>query len=128
MSLNPHNLELLRKLGRELPQHIQPPSNPSKKKHQHQIEIENDPEALFHELMKASPDGNVPSHLLNRLKELETKGKVKKNSILTPNLTEEENNSLNQPSPNLKQKSLLTPNSQLTSLYEDFEDLLLDSE
>ena len=35
------------------------------------METEEDPEALFRELMKISPDGSVPPHLLERLRDLE---------------------------------------------------------
>ncbi|MFS6827679.1 hypothetical protein AAF143_12565 [Cyanobium sp. ATX-6F1] len=35
------------------------------------MEIETDPEALFHELMQVSPDGTVPPHLLERLRQAE---------------------------------------------------------
>ena len=78
MSLDPKSLELLKKLGRQLPQRInepikQPEIKPQSTKHQHQVETEDNPQALFHELMKASSDGKVPPHLMNRLKSLEGK-------------------------------------------------------
>ena len=38
----------------------------------HPVEIETNPEQLFRELMEISPDGNVPPHLLERLKKLES--------------------------------------------------------
>jgi hypothetical protein len=37
----------------------------------HRVETETDPEALFHELMQVSPDGTVPPHLLQRLRQAE---------------------------------------------------------
>lgn len=37
----------------------------------HRLETEENPEALFRALMQASADGSVPSHLLERLRELE---------------------------------------------------------
>ena len=37
----------------------------------HRVEKEEDPAALFHALMQASPDGQVPPHLLERLRALE---------------------------------------------------------
>ena len=78
MSFNKQNLARLRELGRQLPQE-EPKFNLSeeKKKKQsykkHSIETEEDPEILFHELMKASQDGTVPFHLLSRLKNIESK-------------------------------------------------------
>jgi hypothetical protein len=35
------------------------------------VETEEDPQALFRELMQVSPDGQVPPHWMERLKELE---------------------------------------------------------
>ena len=39
----------------------------------HRVEVEENPEALFRELMQVSPDGSVPPHLLERLKQLEAR-------------------------------------------------------
>jgi hypothetical protein len=39
------------------------------------VEIEDDPQALFRELMLVSPDGTVPPHLMARLKEAESRQK-----------------------------------------------------
>jgi hypothetical protein len=36
------------------------------------VETERDPERLFRELMDVSPDGTVPPHLMERLRQLET--------------------------------------------------------
>ena len=38
----------------------------------HRVETETDPQALFRELMQVSPDGSVPPHLLDRLRQAET--------------------------------------------------------
>ncbi|MEB3317486.1 MAG: hypothetical protein VKO39_05030 [Cyanobacteriota bacterium] len=38
----------------------------------HRLEREQDPAALFRALISASPDGTVPPHLLDRMRELET--------------------------------------------------------
>ena len=78
MTFDPHSLEYLRELKRQLPQELPKPSAPKKKEHQtkikqHPIETEKNPQTLFQELMNASPDGNVPSHLISRLKEVEEK-------------------------------------------------------
>jgi hypothetical protein len=39
------------------------------------VEIEDDPQALFRELMQVSQDGTVPPHLMARLKEAENRQK-----------------------------------------------------
>ena len=79
MTFDSHSLERLQQLGRKLPKEIsnsQPNKerNPKETKKQklHPVEIETDPEKLFRELMEISPDGNVPPHLLDRLKRLES--------------------------------------------------------
>lgn len=76
MSFDARSLERLQALGRQLPQPLPPPdpiaaapSRPQPKLHA--IERENDPDQLFRELMQASPDGTVPPHLLERLRDLE---------------------------------------------------------
>jgi hypothetical protein len=35
------------------------------------VETETDPQALFHALMQVSPDGTVPPHLMDRLRQAE---------------------------------------------------------
>ena len=79
MIFDSHSLERLKELGRKLPKEIsKSQTNESKnlkgtkKQKLHQVEVETNPEQLFRELMKISPDGNVPPHLLERLKELES--------------------------------------------------------
>ena len=79
MTFDSHSLERLKELGRKLPKEIsnsQPNQsrNPieTKKPNLHPVEIETNPEQLFRELMEISPDGNVPPHLLERLKKLES--------------------------------------------------------
>ena len=79
MTFDSHSLERLKELGRKLPKEISK-SQPIESKNStetnqqklHPVEIENNPEKLFRELMKISPDGNVPTHLLERLKKLES--------------------------------------------------------
>ncbi len=83
MTFDSHSLERLKELGRKLPKEISK-SQPSQSRKPtdtkeptlHPVETETNPEQLFRELMEISPDGNVPSHLLERLKTLET-NKVK---------------------------------------------------
>ena len=78
MTFDSNSLERLKELGSKLPKEIskfQPNESREPKKTKkpklHPIEIENNPEKLFRELMDISPDGNVPPHLLERLKKLE---------------------------------------------------------
>ena len=79
MTFDSHSLERLKELGRKLPREI--PKNESlgskifkenKKQKLHPVETETNPEKLYRELMEISQDGNVPPHLLERLKELES--------------------------------------------------------
>ena len=79
MTFDSHSLERLKELGRKLPKEISKPQsndlkNPKETKTQkfHPVETETKPEQLFRELMEISPDGNVPNHLLERLKKLES--------------------------------------------------------
>ena len=79
MTFDSHSLERLKELGSKLPKEIsKPQSNESKyskkikKQNLHPVEFETNPEQLFRELMEISPDGNVPPHLLDRLKKLES--------------------------------------------------------
>ncbi|MFM7311938.1 MAG: hypothetical protein ACKO0M_02025 [Cyanobium sp.] len=84
MSFDARSLERLQQLGRTLPQPLpapQPPPQPPPSGRpeagppgggrRHKVETETDPEALFRELMQVSPDGSVPPHLLDRLREAE---------------------------------------------------------
>ena len=80
MTFDSHSLERLKELGRKLPKEISKPQsnelknkNEIKKQKLHPVEIETNPEQLFRELIEISPDGNVPPHLLERLKKLESK-------------------------------------------------------
>ncbi|WP_320674449.1 hypothetical protein [Prochlorococcus sp. MIT 1341] len=77
MSLDSHSLQKLRELGRQLPKPLPKPdevkkSTNKKNQYKHPVETEKNPEKLFKELIKISPDGSIPSHLINRLKEVES--------------------------------------------------------
>merc|ERR1711981_837339 len=88
MTFDSHSLERLKELGRKLPKEISKPQsnelkNQKETKNQklHPVETETNPEQLFRELMEISPDGNVPPHLLERLKNLESNNvKISSNS------------------------------------------------
>jgi hypothetical protein len=78
MSFDPRSLERLRELGRRLPQPLpKPEPKPQASalaraaEPRHKVETETDPEQLFRELMKASADGTVPPHLMERLRQVE---------------------------------------------------------
>ena len=78
MSFDAHSRERLEALGRTLPQPLPQPqpaagSSPRATEKRHRVEVEENPEALFRELMQVSPDGSVPPHLLDRLKQLEVR-------------------------------------------------------
>ena len=78
MSFDAHSRKRLEALGRTLPQPLPQPqpaagSSPRATEKRHRVEVEENPEALFRELMQVSPDGSVPPHLLDRLKQLEAR-------------------------------------------------------
>ena len=94
MTFDSHSIKRLEELGRKLPKEISKPKsnelNTHKKQNSHTlhpVEIETDPEQLFRELMEISPDGNVPPHLLERLKKLESNN-VKISSNSDPQINE----------------------------------------
>ncbi len=79
MTFDSHSIERLKELGRKLPTEISKSQQKKQRKSEeinypnlHPVEIETNPEQLFRELMEISPDGNVPPHLLERLKKLES--------------------------------------------------------
>ena len=80
--MDPTSLERLAALKRTLPKKLPLPDQASDQASDHKpdgrppvgrhpLETTQDPEHLFGELMNASPDGHVPSHLLKRLRGLE---------------------------------------------------------
>jgi len=88
MTFDSHSLERLKELGRRLPKELsKPQSNELKNQKLHPVETETNPEQLFRELMEISPDGNVPPHLLERLKKLESNN-VKISSNSDPQINE----------------------------------------
>ena len=77
MSFDARSRERLQDLGRSLPQPLPKPeplqqSQTKATDRRHKVELEQNPEALFRELMQVSPDGTVPPHLMDRLRELES--------------------------------------------------------
>ena len=97
MTFDSHSLERLKELGRKLPKEISKPQSnelknlkETKNQKLHPVETETNPEQLFRELMEISPDGNVPPHLLERLKKLESTN-VKISSNADPYTNENSN-------------------------------------
>jgi hypothetical protein len=83
MSFDARSRERLEALGRTLPQKLPLPAAPESRPPlagtkktdtapRHRLEIEQNPNELFRALIEASSDGSVPSHLLDRLRSLET--------------------------------------------------------
>ena len=122
MSFDPRSLDTLRSLGKQLPQEL-PKPKPSQNKNVHErdklhpIETERNPQTLFQELIKASPDGKVPSHLLARLKEIE-------NNQLNPKNSPPINSISNKRNPHSKGRK--EPQEEI--LYASFDRFLLEEE
>ena len=119
MTFDSHSLDRLKELGRKLPKEISKPQSnelksqrETKKQNLHRVEIETNPEQLFRELMEISPDGNVPPHLLERLKKLESNNV--KNSSKTDSYINE----------NPKDY----PIEDTLNLYTEFQKFLLEDE
>ncbi|MCX5943167.1 MAG: hypothetical protein NTU65_08895 [Cyanobacteria bacterium] len=88
MAFDPRSLERLKELGRTLPKPLPasaPPSQGPKRasEQRHRVETETDPDALFRELITVSPDGTVPPHLLERLRQSEQE-KLAKPPVASP--------------------------------------------
>ena len=119
MTFDSHSLERLKELGRKLPKEISKPQSnelenqkKTQKQKLHPVEIETNPEQLFRELMEISPDGNVPPHLLERLKKLESNN-IKISSNVDPYIKE-------------NSKDLSSEDS--LNLYTHFKQLLLEDD
>ena len=119
MTFDSHSLERLKELGRKLPKELSKPQsnelkNQKEEKNQklHPVETETNPEQLFRELMEISPDGNVPPHLLERLKNLESNN-VKISSNSDPQINE-------------NSKDLSTEDA--LNLYTQFQQFLLEDD
>ncbi len=129
MSFDSHNLERLRKLGRNLKK--SPTStdtslqeNPDLSSNLHPIETEQDPKELFRELIKASPDGEIPSHLIDRLKKIE--------SVHVKNESHSSKSTIKNNSPKVRSntvnKTKKNSLSQESDLYISFKQLLLEED
>ena len=121
MTFDSHSLERLKELGRKLPKEISKPEPNElrvlKEKNTqklHPVEIETNPEQLFRELMEISQDGNVPPHLLERLRTLES------NNLKTT-MSKDKNTNMN--------KTYLESSIEDSQkLYTEFNQFLLEDE
>jgi len=141
MSFDPRSRERLEALGRQLPRRLavpEPAPPPAADRPdpaaagRHPVETVQDPERLFRELMDVSPDGTVPPHLMDRLRELETQRRAPSSG---------ESPATEAPSPNGVGKKPASPRrprptaprggragSEHQDLYTAFQQLLLEDE
>ena len=136
MSFDSHSLDRLRELGRQLPQRLPDPDpqevvKPGQRRHK--VETEDDPEALFRELMKVSEDGSVPEHLMERLKQLEAKRRPKSQPLVNDSRTsfdppDASGGVARRGKTTLPQRPKVSPGSEEESLYVAFGQLLLEDD
>lgn len=126
MSFDAHSRERLAALGRSLPQPLPTPEPPQRPEStaagkRHRVEVEENPEELFRELMQVSPDGTVPPHLLERLRELEARRQAPDPAPTTP--------APGSPSRAKPRKRTAAPGRpDQRDLYTAFQQLLLEDE
>ena len=140
MSFDPRSLERLRELGRQLPQKLPDPAGnanatttPKTGPKRHRVETEQDPDALFRELMTVSEDGTVPEHLMARLKQLEARRQPPAtNPLETPisssQLPPPPSGSSGKGKTTRPRRPSVTPGSEEESLYVAFGQLLLEDD
>ena len=120
MSINKRNLNKLSEILRQLPEPLPSPQPlpPKQNKNQrklHRIETEEDPSNLFYELINASNDANIPSHMIKRLKEIENK-----------QITSKGTNQVKTNSNSTMHKSNFSKETE--ELYTSFQMMLLEEE
>ena len=140
MSFDPRSLERLRELGRQLPQKLPDPAGnadatttPKTGPKRHRVETEQDPEALFRELMTVSEDGTVPEHLMARLKQLEARRQPPQTNPLESPIRSSElppppSGSSGKGKTTRPRRPSVTPGSEEESLYVAFGQLLLEDD
>ena len=138
MSFDPRSLERLRELGRQLPARLPVPEKPSAapkaSEVRHRVETEKNPEELFRELMKASQDGTVPEHLMDRLKQLEAQRKPSAQPLpfnsndITPALAAPQRSKPGPGKNTQPKRPKVDQGSEEESLYVAFGQLLLEDE
>ncbi len=127
MSLDSHSLERLRELGRKLPESLPNPkrdsgSDKESKQRLHPIETEQNPNKLFQELIKASTDGKVPPHLIERLKKTES------NQLANLTLDNEKHIPKHKKNSDYNSQKVLNSIKQKDDLYIAFKQLLLEED
>ena len=139
MSFDPRSLERLRELGRQLPKPVAEPAKPITPKARqvrHKVETEENPEALFRELMQVSEDGTAPEHLLARLKQLEA-ARAPRQPLATPDpagsgstdgLPPLPSSQASQGKTTRPKRPQVSPGSEEESLYVAFGQLFLEDE
>ena len=142
MSFDARSLERLQELGRSLPKPLPKPERHEETKgtsgKRHRVETETDPQALFGELMKASEDGTVPPHLMDRLRQAESDQERKRQAAQREQLQALQSQT-NRPTVGLKaqgkpqelrpnQQRRRPANSEEQDLYVAFQQLLLEGD
>ena len=122
MSLDPRSRERLEALGRRLPQPLPAPAAKPAAAPRHRLEVEQDPALLFGELMAASPDGYVPPHHLERLRQLEGQRSVSPPEPAAPGP------GTRQSRPPRGRRQSVTSSTGDGDLYATFAQLLLEQE
>ncbi len=136
MSFDARSLERLQQLGRSLPKPLPKPETaaaaeaPASQK-RHRVETETDPQALFRELMQVSPDGSVPPHLLDRLRQAETEQQRARQAEQRQTLQRQSSQgqprgASNELRPNRQHRP--PANSEELELYTAFQQLLLEGD
>lgn len=120
MNLDPKSAQRLQELGRRLPQALPTPTvkETTSSRKLHAVETEENPEELFRQLIQVSSDGNIPGHLMERLKLIEKQS-------LSKSKNEAQNKSKLSIKNNKKNK---LPDSIENSLYVEFEQMLLEQD
>ena len=130
MVFDSRSLDRLKQLRREMPKDTQgelnrnPNNKPITKSTLHKVETTNDPSDLFHSIMDISPDGNVPSHMVSRLKDLETNDF----SSTQHNLTDKSSNIKQAKTNSRSYRTKVEANTEQDDLYISFNSLLLEED
>ena len=144
MSFDPRSLERLKELGRQLPKALPNPETETKastnsNRPKHKVETEQNPEALFHELMNVSQDGTVPEHLMSRLRSAEQRLEdERRQRQVSPSSQSTQGVEMGLPSPPVRsigkgkntrpQRPNVPAGSEEDSLYVAFSQLLLEDD
>ena len=145
MSFDSRSLERLRRLGRQLPEALPTPKNEPNhsakgSRPRHKVETEQDPKALFHELMQVSQDGTVPEHLMARLRDAEERVESERRQTLNFQAPTEQNPTSSQSAVPARstgkgkgkntrpQRRDVAPGSEEDSLYVAFGQMFLEEQ